>query len=235
MTAQPGTAVSLVHGKVFRLTKLDGCGMPVAGASSYVGKGAATIKVTENWDNGTEIKDPRMDGTIGVYVPGIPTLMSLTVDVELMKIDAGVIPMCTGDAMVVDYQGTPIGWGQSTLQGSFGFNWALEVWVGVSNAACSGGAVPYGYFLLPAVGYSKFSFDDIGNKSIHGHLQGTTIDNSWGKGPYNVLEADSTPTPGRLISPVPQNQHRLYTRTLIAPPSENSTPGPTTLTLPTPY
>lgn len=236
MVAAAGKTIVLGRGKTVRFTKTDACGMPLAGsANSFVTKSFVTIKATPQWDNGQEIKVTIADGSVNVYDPGDPTLLGYNIDVEFAKMDTGVIPMLSADPIVVDYNGTPVGWEDRTKVGLNDAHFAMEIWTASPGTVCSGPNPPTGYLVIPHVSKAYFQLDDIANKEINGHIMGFTLDNAWGKGPYMPVAADSANTPGRLIAPMSPTSHRHFEVTTVSPPAIPTTLGPVALVLPTPY
>lgn len=236
MTAPTAYRFATVRGRTIRITKLDACGMPVAGsANQFVARTFATVKKAANRDMGEEIKVRNADDTIGNYQRGRKTLLDFDIEITFSASDTGALPMMSGDPVVLDWQSTVVGWEELALTAG-GATWALEVWTGTSQTACSSTGAQYGYYLFPFIENAHVESDDITNKESNFTVKANTKGpNQWGKGPYLVVPTDSSNTAGRLLVPVAANAHDHFQLTTIAPPAVPANAGPQSLTLPSPY
>lgn len=235
---------ALVRGKVARFTLLDACGLPVATKGTYTTDGFIQVMGTKNYDSGDEIKVRQANGLIGVHEQGRQTFINVSVEIDLIKVNPGVITMLTGDPGVLDYNSTIVGWEEKELiaiNQSFG----LEVWTATSAARCTAGALTSGYMLYPLLSQITLDIDTISDKEITAKIKATSYANpTWGKGPYGTGSDGSSITgpvasaagvPSRLLLPVDAAAHRHFEMTTIAPPSPSPSDGPQTYTLPTSY
>lgn len=234
MTAATAYRFSTVRGRTIRLTKLDGCGNPVAGAANqFISTGFITVKATKNMDSGTEVKLPNANDQVVVYEPGRQTLLDFSLEIDFVLNDSGAIPFLTGDPAVLDNNSAVAGWEEQALQLPSAY-WALELWTGVSGQACVGANAEFGYWLYPFVGNAYVDNDDVTNKDSNFSIKAQTFGpNAWGTGPYDVVDTgtDGTVTPGKLLAAVDAATHRHFQLTTIAPPAQPANAGPQTLTL----
>lgn len=234
---------ALVRGTVARFTNLDQCGLPVYTKGTYTTDGFIQIQGTKNYDQGDEVKVRGANGLIQVHEPGRVSFVNFTVQIDLIKVNPGVLVMLTGDAGVLDYQSTLVGWEEKELV-ALNTNFAIEVWTATSAARCSAGALLRGYMLYPLIGQAYMEVDPITDKEINVSIHGMSYTNpTWGKGPYGGTGAsipgpiaqDALNTPGRLLQVIDPLAHRHFEITPIAPPAPSPVDGPQTFTGPTVY
>jgi len=232
----------LVRGKVARFTLLDACGLPVATKGTFTTNGFMQVQATKNYDNGDEIKVRRADGLIDTFATGRRTFMNYSLQIDLTRINPGVVTMLTGDPGVLDWQTTLVGWEEREFQ-PISANFALEIWTATAGVQCTAGSLISGYVLYPGLYQATMDLDNITDKEINLSIKADTFANpSWGKGPYGgtgsipgPVASDATPTASRLLQPVATDAHRHVEFTPIAPPSPTALDGPATYTLPSPY
>lgn len=233
----------LVRGKVARFTLLDQCGFPVVTKGTYTTEGFVQVASTKNYDAGDEIKVRLANGRIGVHEVGQQTFLNYSIEIDLVKINPGVLTMLTGDAAVLDWNTTIVGWEETELV-AVNANFALEVWTATAGVRCSAGSLVSGYMLYPFITQATMDIDPISDKEITVAIKGVSEGNpSWGKGPYGgtgasipgPVASDVLNTPSRLLLPVNAAAHRHFELTPIAPPVASPSDGPQTYTLPTVY
>lgn len=250
MPVTSSVQAGLVRGKVARFTMLDACGNPQLTNSMYVTKGLVSVNSTKNMDTGDAITVRQFDGTVGEHETGRVSLLDFTHAIQLIKVDPGAIAMLTGDPLVLNGAGTAaVGW-EERAQQPITTNFAMEVWTDTSGGACAVGGLNklYGYMLYPMIGQAYVTIDNIGDKEITATITGIGAGNpQWGKGPYGASAdgssvrgpVDTSPTgtgtAGRLLQPVAADAMRHFEVTAIAPPAAFTTPGPVSITLPSPY
>ena len=234
---------TLVRGKVARLSLLDQCGNPVYTKGTYTTDGFIQVQATKNYDQGDEIKVRGANGIIQVHEPGRASFINFSLEIDLIRVNPGVLTMLTGDPGVLDYNSTLVGWEENELT-QLQSNFALEVWTATSAARCSLGALVSGYMLYPLLSQATLEIDNVADKEVTAKIHAVTYANpSWGKGPYGGTGAsisgpvaqDALNTPGRLLQPVASNAHRHFEITPIPPPSVSPSDGPQTYTGPTTY
>jgi hypothetical protein len=237
------TAYPVVKGYKLRATKINSCGMPVAGASNrLVTSGFISVAMTMVQQPAQDLEQSNAEGQICVSDRTPPQRKWYTPAIELCNVDPELINLMSGWPLVLDYDGNPIGYKDAT-QVDEDYGVALEVWTGGKSAddcptpttdsifsvATSG--LQYGYFLFGGVEWV------MGNITIAAQvatftLTGRTIPMpQWGCGPYNVAAINASGTPGRLLTPVSQDEHYTAFRTPVAPP--DSTEGAVPLAIST--
>lgn len=228
-------AASNVRGKTVRVTHLDNCGNPLSGAGGqWVGTGFITVKNTENYDTGNEVKLPNANDQIVVHEMGVVTLLNHNVSIEFVQFDTSAIPLMTGDPTVVDQAGAGLtaGWIEEMLQPRSAY-FALEIWTGIADAACPPGGKQYGYWLYPFLENGKVVAGDISNKESDFTVEANTrYGTNWGKGPYDVISSTASPTvtPAWLPAVLPASASRVFFLTQVAPPTPAALAGLQVLT-----
>lgn len=234
---------ALVRGKVVRLSLLDQCGVPVYTKGTYTTDGFIQAQTTKNYDQGDEIKVRGANGIIQVHEPGRASFINFSFQLDLIKVNPGVITMLTGDAGVLDYNSTLVGWEENELV-QLTSNFAVEIWTAASAARCSLGSLVSGYMLYPLISQAWMEIDSVADKEVNVSVHGVSYANpAYGKGPYGgtgssipgPVAGDALNTPSRLLQSVSATAHRHFEITPIAPPAPSPADGPQTFTGPTVY
>jgi hypothetical protein len=229
------TAFPVVKGYKLRATKINSCGMPVAGASNrLVTSGFISVTMTMVQQAAQDLEQSNAEGLICVSDRTPPQRKWYTPAIELCEVDPELVNLFSGWPSVLDYDENPIGFKDATeVDEDYGV--ALEVWTGgkgpddcptpttdsIFSTATSG--LQYGYFLFGGVEWQMGNFT-IAAQVATFTLTGRTIPMpQWGCGPYNVAAINGSGTPGRLLTPVGQDEHYTVFRTPVAPP--DSTEG----------
>jgi hypothetical protein len=249
MTVTGSRSAPLVRGKVARFTLVDACGVPQITNSVYVTEAFVTVQSTKNVDTGDEIKVRHANGQIGVYEPGKPTVVNFEHQIQFSKMDVGALQMLTGDPAVLNAVGdTIVGWEELTLV-PLTQHFGLEIWTDTSGSGtCVGANKLYGYLLYPHLSNAYLTIDDVTDKEITGHITAMSFPSQgWGRGPYGGVADGSSirgpintavsgaATAGRLLVAVDSRAGRRFELTEIPPPASFVTPGPISMTLPSPY
>jgi hypothetical protein len=207
------TCVSLARGKMYRLTRLDDCGVPVAGATSVVtSKGFVSVTATPVYQDQEDITQTDANGDTCIDDQSDPALRWLTLEIVLCNLDPFAINIITGDPVVVD-DDTPtpntVGWRwDSAVSGSAEFG--LEVWSGVPGQACDPAGFPlYGYWLYPFVVQATIGEYVVENGALTLTLTArTSAGSGWGVGAYDVRRDANTPfAPEPLLTAIGPTQH----------------------------
>lgn len=181
-----------VLGKRVRVTKLDACGEPYAASTAdamAVTNGFISVALSSEVEDGAEILTRRADGSICVNERQSSTFKRFTAEIEFCGVDAGLLSLVTNAETYDNYAGDPNG--IVVPEGTISKNFALELWTGLSGAACQPGAEEAsGYLLLPylrAGVLGDISVD--GENAVTFSMTGayTKGGNGWGVGPYDVL------------------------------------------------
>jgi len=206
-----------VRGKAMRVTKVDGCGVPIYGdANQVVTEGFVSIALTANTDEGEEISVTNAAGVVCVRDTPCPKFLNYSVEITFCNVDPYLFAMLTGQAVVVDpVSGDAIGFTVSTSADACAQGFALEAWTGAPAAACGdSGAVTLGYILLPFLQGGVFGDFTIENNAISFVVTGAVTKDgaTWGAGPYAVQ--DGAP----LATPVKAKEHLRVMTTTTPPP-----------------
>jgi hypothetical protein len=227
--AETTKCFSLVRGRALRVTRLDGCGVPVPGPDSVVvSEGFITVGLTANTDEGTEINVTNAAGNVCILDQPAPKFTGYGVTVEFCGVDPALISLMTGQEQVYDATGeTAIGFRMNTDVNADESGFALEMWSNVPAAACEAGQTGqlYGYFLIPFLKGGVIGDFTIGNDAVNFTLSGANSKdgNGWGSGPYDVV-SDDTQLPSPLLDPLDPNDH-LHMQLTDVPPPDTDTCG----------
>jgi len=221
----------IVKGVRLRATKINSCGLPIAGPSNYiVTDGYVSAKISAVMNDAKELEQTNAEGKTCVIDRTPPERKHYKVDIELCNVNTGLISLFNGWEQVLDYNDEAVGFrDQKDVDGDYGV--ALEIWTGgkadddcaVPTADGSlfteaGSGKKYGYLLI---GATEFTLGDISVSAAVATLtlSGVSIAMpQWGRGPWNVAAINSDNDPGRLLEPLNEESHYTFFRTPIAPP-----------------
>lgn len=221
----PGQSFPLVRGRTMRLTKLDGCCQPLGGADgTVVTEGFVSVALSTEITEGEEITVINANGQTCVRDVAPDEFNGYTVEITFCEVQPCVFSMLTGQPVIEDGGGDPIGFRMNSDIVAQDSGFALEVWMGVPGVACTGDTGAFGYMLLPCLSGGVIGDFTIENAAITFTVTGasTKDGNGWGVGPY-------VDTP--LNDPLDVNDHLAVVFTETTPPDE--TDGCETLVLPT--
>lgn len=241
-----GKPFAVVKGVRLRATRVDPCGMPIAGPNSrVVTEGWISLSLSPVMRDAEDIELTNAEGRVCVADRTPPERKWWTVTLELCKVDPCLMNMFTDWEVVTDHTGDSVGFSDRKRVPSDRAV-AIEIWSGIgADDTCSvpaddtilaaqGSTTPFGYLLIPAVREATLGDIDIGASVATFTLSGITGPGAkWGRGPYNVVATDEYNTPGRLLAPFQADQHLRVLWTSVAPPAAET--GCCPLTLPTPY
>jgi hypothetical protein len=206
--------------EVVRVTKVDSCGKPIAGDSAFVAECVASVAMNVNVDTPDDILYRAANGSLCGVKRGCPTLLGYDLEFDFYSVSPQLIDVLTGQPLVVDNLGEPVGWDSCSVQCDSGF--ALEFWTELVNNNCSPtGVKQYLYGILPWVSNAYLSDLTIGSEAVTFQLLGSTrAGGQWGVGPYNVVLTGTAPgTPGPMLTPLGDTCHRRIQITSVAPPT----------------
>ena len=211
-----------VLGKRLRLTRLDVCGnVPEAGAEDafVVTKGFISVNLTAEVESGTEILTRLADGSLCVNERMSDAFKRFNAEMEFCGVDPSILSLVTNAETYEDWQSDPRGF--TVGEGDIDSKFALELWTGLSGAACDpGGEEASGYLLLPLVQAGVLGDITVnGENAVTFSMTGgfTRGGNAWGVGPYDVLMDTSAPAP--LPTALDSKTHLLMIDTQLAPPA----------------
>lgn len=213
---------AFVRGCRMRVTKLDTCGRPVAGAANkVVTAGFIELNLSAQVEEGEEILVRNACGQICVNDPGCPELSHYEVELQLCNVDFDLVTLMMPTARrIVNRAGETIGFADGTTV-SCDAGVAIEIWTNVfSDAGCAAGQTSqdYGYILLPWVVNAISGDLDITNDHIPFTINAITKKGAgWGIGPYNIEQDTNGSYP--LLDPVEADEHRVWLITQLPPPA----------------
>lgn len=206
----------LARGRALRVTRLDGCGVPVEGPdSTMVTGGFVQVVTTPVYQDPEEIQVLNANGQECISDQADPALRWLTTAITLCNVNPLLINMLTGDPVVTN-DATPtadtVGFRiDRAVTGTAAF--ALEIWSGVPGQACGVGETEgFGYWLYPFVVQGQFGEWTVGNSGLTIDITARTSDGSgWGVGPYDIRRDATTPaTLEPLLTPITETQHMHF-------------------------
>jgi hypothetical protein len=218
----PTTCWPSIRGTVMRLTKLDACGAPVAGAAStLITDGFVSVQLSPQYEDGEETKKKNAAGKIRINDKADDELSGFEVEAQFLGVNPDLFNLMSGAPVVLDHEGNAVGnrFGATNVAASVG----LEVWSDVPGAVCEDGLTQYGYFLLPFLHGGRLSDFTIEVSSADFTLTAKTKDGvGWAEGPYDVVlnpGVDPDPAvPGPLLVPLGAKDYLHMQVTTVAPP-----------------
>lgn len=237
--------MKVVRGKRLRATRVDRCGMPLAGeASSLVTSGFVSVNYSPNMEDGEDLTQKNADGKNCVVDRTDPEMKWVDVSAVLCEVDVELLAMMTNLPQVLDYAQRPTGFRMSkNIDLATGV--AFEVWSGTAGDDCDtplddsllDAEEPignYGYWLAPAIVEGTIGEIEIAASVATFTLTGRAVAGPrWGRGPYEVVATNAANVAGRLLTPLTKDDFVHVDEVTIAPPAETN--GAVALTLPTPY
>ncbi|MFI8294031.1 hypothetical protein ACIGBL_33335 [Streptomyces sp. NPDC085614] len=214
--------VSMLRGRMMRLTKLDECGAPVEGAGSTLTASAfVSGTFTPNYQDPTETTVLDAAGNLCIDDRSRVQLRWIDLSLIICTVDPTLINIITGDPLVVD-DATPtpntVGFRIDTdLSGTASF--AAEFWSDVDGQACDTAGFPkYGYWLFPWVKDAQWGEWVIQNGELLVTLTArAVIGSQWDVGPYDIRRDATTPaTLEPLLTPIGPTQ-AMHFQTTTAP------------------
>lgn len=213
-----------VLGKRLRVIALDECGnTPASGTAcaQVVTSGFISLTLSSQVEDGVEIITRKADGSLCVNEMGDPSFKRFTVEVEFCGVDPALISAVTNAEIYEDYLNDQIGF--TVPEGTVNSRFSLEMWTGLSGAACAVGAdTASGLLLLPFVNAGVMG--DVtadGENAVTFSMTGafTKGGNAWGTGPYNVMRDESN-DPAPLPTALDPFDHMLLIDTGLAIPPD---------------
>lgn len=207
-----------------RLTRLDACGNPVEGACSVVTTdGAVSVGVTPTYLDADEIEQVNGAGELCISDRIPPQFKWDELAIVLCNIDPDAWNIITGQALVLDDTApTPNTVGFRQQANVPVANFALEVWMKVTGAACTDpDEQPFGYWLFPWVTQGtvgEFTFE---NAALTLTLDAISSgDSPWGTGPdsYLVRRDATAGTLESLLTAIGPEDHMHFERVTAPPP-----------------
>lgn len=142
-------------------------------------------------------------------------------EIIFCDVDPVMYHLLTGQPIVLDAAGNPVGGKVNSKVDLNDTGFALELWTRVSGLACAPGVAQVGgYMLWPFVKGGILGDLTIENGAINFTITGATTRDgvNWGVGPYDVtLDEDGQEVP--LLEPADANDHYIFFPTYVAPPA----------------
>lgn len=214
-------STKMLRGRRVRVTRLDATGRPVYGDNnSVVTKGFTTASMTTNVEEGEEISEVSADGTVCIFDPATPSFNGYGVEITFCEVSYGMFELFTGQELVLDAQGNPIGLDEKSTVDLSNVRVAVELWLGgqFSSSADAAGDGFHGYLLLPLVTGGVLGDIEVTNGAITFTItNASTKDGSnWGSGPYPVELVAGVRS--QLSTPVTNATHRRIQTVQVGPP-----------------
>jgi hypothetical protein len=216
-----------ILGKRIRVTQLDSCGNVYDGAQQISTDGFITVTLSSEVEDGNEIIVKKANGALCVNEKQADSFKRFTVEIDFCGVNPALLAMVTNAEPYVDSSGDTVGF--TVPEGEINKWFSLEIWTGMTGAACAPGAdEASGYMLLPLVVAGVLDDVEIGGEdAITFSLTGgsTKGGNNWGDGPYDVVK-DEDGAPAKLDPGVDPFDHLLMIDTALAPPPDSCDPQP---------
>lgn len=208
-----------IKGRIYRLVKLDACGVPVTGTSSVViaNKSFVQVQMQPQYEDGTEFFTRTADGSVCVNQLDPPIFKRHNLTIDLCSVNIQAVAMVLG-ARILGPAGPPVtGTGFALSEGPTSNKFSLEVWqeVGGAGACDPTGAQRFVYHAWPHCGNGRIGQYTIENDASQLQLQCNTFAPStiWGDGPGTGTSwLPATTTVGSL-------EHWMFNITTTQPPA----------------
>jgi hypothetical protein len=153
----------------------------------YLDPCVAAFETSDNVDDGEEFTRRCADGSIKRYIPGVKSLQSIEVNVDLHWLDPEWISNA-GGAAAIEHDGEVIGWADGKADR---FNVIVIVWQEILGE-CGGGVIGDFVRIYPVKGATVTEEGTPGSEDNYVRITGMTSDsNNVGVGPIE-LALDST-------------------------------------------
>lgn len=209
----PALCASPIKGRVYRVSKVDACGVPITGGSSaQVVSKFVQFQHSPQYEEGSEYLLKAADDSLCVNDKGKPALKRVELTVNLCNIDPDGLVLVTGESLIVSGStGVGVVYGEGTVDARF----SLEVWQEVAgDAGCADGVQHYFYWAFFNVGNAMIQDYTAENAPSQLSFKAETgrAAVAWGDGPGTAswLPPGFAPT---------SNDHYLHTVTTVAPPA----------------
>lgn len=161
----------------------DDCLTPIYGANAgYLDDCPAAFETSDNVDDGEEFTRRCADGSIKRYIPGVKSLQSIEVNVDLHWLDPEWIAEA-GGATGIEHDGEIVGWADGV---SDRFNVIVIVWQEILGE-CGGGVTGDFVRIYPVKGATVTEEGTPGSEDNYVRITGQTSDsNNLGVGPIEL-------------------------------------------------
>lgn len=181
------------------LTPLYGTGM------GYLDDCPAAFETSDSVDDGEEFTRRCADGSIKRYIPGVKSLQSIEVNVDLHWLDPEWIADA-GGATAIEHDGEVIGWADGV---SDRFNVIIIVWQEILGE-CGGGATGDFVRIYPLKGATVTEEGTPGSEDNYVRITGnTTSSHNLNLGPIKLAMDATTGEAEWLSEPLEDGTHRF--------------------------
>lgn len=184
----------------------DDCLNPVYDVSAgYLDDCPAAFETSDNVDDGEEFTRRCADGSIKRYIPGVKSLQSIEVNVDLHWLDPEWIAQA-GGATAIEHDSEVIGWADGV---SDRFNVIVIVWQEILGTCDSGVAEDF-IRIYPVKGATVTEEGTPGSEDNYIRITGETTDShNLGFGPIPLALDPITGDAEWLSDPLPDGTHRF--------------------------
>jgi hypothetical protein len=184
----------------------DECLTPLYGADmGYLDDCPAAFATSDNVDDGQEFTRRCADGSIKRYIPGVKSLQSIEVNVDLHWLDPEWITSA-GGASAIEHDGEVIGWADGV---SDRFNIVVVVWQEILGE-CGGDATGEFVRIYPVKGATVTEEGTPGSEDNYVRITGMTSDShNLGKGPLPLAMDATTGAAEWLTDDLADATHRF--------------------------
>jgi len=198
----------------------DECLTPLYGADmGYLDDCPAALETSDSVDDGQEFTRRCADGSIKRYIPGVKSLQSIEVNVDLHWLDPEWISNA-GGATAIEHDGETIGWADGV---SDRFNVIVVVWQEILGE-CGGGVTGDFVRIYPVKGATVTEEGTPGSEDNYVRITGNTTDShNLGIGPIELALDATTGDAEWLTDDLPDGTHRFRFIGATAPDGCGST------------
>lgn len=184
----------------------DECLNPIYGADAgYLDDCPAAFETSDNIDDGEEFTRRCSDGSIKRYVPGVKSLQSIEVNVDMHWLDPEWIA-AAGGATAIEHDGEVVGWADGTADR---FNVIVVVWQEVLGE-CGGGVLGDFVRIYPVKGARISEEGAPGSEDNYVRISGETTDShNIGLGPIPLALDTLTGDAEWLTDELEDGTHRF--------------------------
>jgi hypothetical protein len=184
----------------------DECLTPLYGADmGYLDDCPASFETSDSVDDGEEFTRRCADGSIKRFIPGVKSLQSIEVNVDLHWLDPTWIA-AAGGATAIEHDGEVIGWADGV---SDRFNVVVVVWQEILGE-CGGGVTGDFVRIYPLKGATVTEEGTPGSEDNYVRITGnTTSSHNIGFGPIPLALDTVTGDAEWLSEPLEDGTHRF--------------------------
>lgn len=225
----------IVKGIRARATKVNNCGLPISGLANYaVTDGWVSATLSPVFQEAEELEQRNAEGRVCVLDRTPPERKYYNLTYVMCQVNTCMLTLFTSWQQELDWDGNAVGFrDQRRVESDYGVG--IELWTGGRAATDCPAPTDDDIFANPTTGKDYGYFLTWGTEWVLGDIElGAQVSTftltgisfaapQWGRGPWNVVPIDSDGTPGRLLTPIEDDQQLVVIRTSVPPP--DNTPG----------